>query len=122
MFQAIQTPIDRTVALKTLHLSHAGNKLMVAQFLFNEAKTLGKLQHPNVVQVIDYGRTASAGVAYLVMEFLRGETLSKRLKIAKPRRSAFRSYQSYSSGSRWRMPWRALTLTALFTAISSRTT
>jgi len=87
VFQAIQTPIDRTVALKTLHLSHAGNKLMVARFL-NEAKTLGKLQHPNVVQVIDYG-TTSAGVAYLVMEFLRGETLSKRLKVRSQRRSAF---------------------------------
>ncbi len=87
VFQAIQTPIERTVALKTLHLSHAGNKSMVARFL-NEAKTLGKLQHPNVVQVIDYG-TTSAGVAYLVMEFLRGETLSKRLKMRSQRRSSF---------------------------------
>lgn len=45
VFQAIQTPIDRTVALKTLHLSHAGNKLMVARFL-NEAKTLGSSSIP----------------------------------------------------------------------------
>lgn len=41
-----------------------------------------------MVQVIDYG-TTSAGVAYLVMEFLRGETLSKRLKVRSQRRSAF---------------------------------
>jgi serine/threonine protein kinase len=87
VFQAIQTPIERTVALKTLHLSHAGNKSMVTRFL-NEAKALGKLQHPNVVQVIDYG-TTSAGVAYLVMEFLRGETLSRRLQLLGQHRATF---------------------------------
>ena len=56
VFEAIQQPIERHVAVKTLHPSHARNERIVARFL-NEAKALGKLQHPSVVQVIDYGTT-----------------------------------------------------------------
>ena len=78
VFEAIQQPIERHVAVKTLHPSHARNERIVARFL-NEAKALGKLQHPSVVQVIDYGTTAE-GMAYLVMEFLKGESLARRLK------------------------------------------
>ncbi len=85
VFQAVQAPIERAVAVKTLHSSHARNEPMVARFL-NEAKALGKLQHPNVVQVIDYG-TSSDGTPYLVMEFLRGESLAKRLKTYNERRA-----------------------------------
>ena len=55
------------------------NEPMVALGSLIGAKALGKLQHPNVVQVIDYG-TSSDGTPYLVMEFLRGESLAKRLK------------------------------------------
>ena len=75
VFEAVQQPIDRSVAVKTLHPSHARNERIVARFL-NEAKALGKLQHPSVVQVIDYGTTPE-GIAYLAMEFLRGESLAQ---------------------------------------------
>lgn len=85
VFEAVQQPIDRSVAVKTLHPSHARNERIVARFL-NEAKALGKLQHPSVVQVIDYGTTAE-GIAYLAMEFLRGESLARRLKTLNERRA-----------------------------------
>lgn len=85
VFEAIQQPIERHVAVKTLHPSHARNERIVARFL-NEAKALGKLQHPSVVQVIDYG-TTTEGMAYLVMEFLKGESLARRLKTFNERRS-----------------------------------
>ena len=85
VFEAVQQPIDRSVAVKTLHPSHARNERIVARFL-NEAKALGKLQHPSVVQVIDYGTTPE-GIAYLAMEFLRGESLARRLKTLNERRA-----------------------------------
>lgn len=85
VFEAVQQPIDRSVAVKTLHPSHARNQRIVARFL-NEAKALGKLQHPSVVQVIDYGTTPE-GIAYLAMEFLRGESLARRLKTLNERRA-----------------------------------
>jgi serine/threonine protein kinase len=54
------------VALKTLHANHAKSKEFIARF-FNQAKVLSRLEHPSLVQVSDFGRTAD-GTAYLVME------------------------------------------------------
>lgn len=72
-----QEPLDRRVALKTLHPECARNQDTVARF-FNEAKVLSKLEHPSIVQVFDFGHTPD-GTAYLVMEYLRGESLAHRL-------------------------------------------
>ena len=44
-----------------------------------EAEIAAKLSHPNIVQIIDYN-TLPTGQPYLVMEFLRGESLHSRLK------------------------------------------
>jgi len=44
-----------------------------------EAEIAAKLSHPNIVQIIDYN-TLPTGQPYLVMEFLRGESLHARLK------------------------------------------
>ncbi len=47
----------------------------------NEARALGRLHHPNIVDVTDYGVDArSGGLPYLVMEYLQGKTLSEVLK------------------------------------------
>jgi CHASE2 domain-containing sensor protein len=46
----------------------------------NEARALGRLRHPNIVDVTDYGVDARSGLPYLVMEHLRGKTLSQILK------------------------------------------
>lgn len=78
VYEARQEPLDRRVALKTLHPEWARNDDAVARF-FNEAKVLTRLEHPSIVQVSDFGH-ASDGSAYLVMEYLRGETLAKRLR------------------------------------------
>lgn len=44
-----------------------------------EAEIAAKLSHPNIVQIIDYHALAT-GEPYLVMEFLRGESLHRRLR------------------------------------------
>jgi len=77
VYEARQDPLDRRVALKTLHPEYAGNKDAVARF-FNEAKVFSRLEHPCIVQVSDFGN-AEDGTAYLVMEYLRGQNLGRRL-------------------------------------------
>lgn len=78
VYEARQEPLDRRVALKTLHTEYARNEDAVARF-FNEAKVLTRLEHPSIVQVSDFGH-APDGTAYLVMEYLRGESLARRLR------------------------------------------
>ena len=46
---------------------------------FNEARAVNLIEHPGIVQVSDYGQ-APDGTAYLVMELLHGEPLSRRLR------------------------------------------
>jgi len=77
VYEARQEPLDRRVAVKTLHPEFARNQDAVARF-FNEAKILSKLEHPSIVQVSDFGQS-SDGITYLVMEYLRGESLRRRL-------------------------------------------
>ena len=77
VYEARQEPLERRVALKTLHPDAARNRDALARF-YNEAKVLSRLEHPSIVQVSDFGSTPD-GEAYLVMEFLRGESLEKRL-------------------------------------------
>ncbi len=64
---------QRFVALKCLRPEHACQADFVSMFL-DEAAIAGRVQHPHVCSVIDVGE--SQGVVYLVMEYLRGESLS----------------------------------------------
>lgn len=77
VYEARQEPLDRRVALKTLHAEFARNAEVVTRF-FNEAKVLSQLEHPSIVQASDFGHAAD-GTAYLVMEYLRGQSLGRRL-------------------------------------------
>ncbi|MFO0578453.1 MAG: serine/threonine-protein kinase [Polyangia bacterium] len=78
VYEARHETLERRVALKTLRPDYARNHEAVARF-FNEAKVLSRLEHPCIVQVSDFGQTED-DVLYLVMEFLRGEPLSRRLR------------------------------------------
>ena len=78
VYEARQEPLNRRVALKTLHAKCVAEPELVARF-FNEAKVLSSLEHPSIVQVSDFGHAAD-GTAYLVMEYLRGQSLGHRLR------------------------------------------
>ncbi len=78
VYEAIQEPIERRVAVKILHGRYA-QEPEIAQRFFNEARAVNIVDHPGIVQISDYGQLPS-GVAYLVMEFLKGDTLGQRLK------------------------------------------
>ncbi len=73
VFRAEHVNIKRKVALKTLHPTRQTEAMMRERFL-REAEVLGKLSHPNFVDVSDFG--VSRGFSYLVMELLSGRALS----------------------------------------------
>lgn len=79
VYRAIQHPIDRAVAVKLMRpdLDEAGRASFEERFL-REAAQLGRLQHPNIVTVHDFGRTP-VGECYIVMEMLEGSTLKEAL-------------------------------------------
>jgi serine/threonine-protein kinase len=78
VYEAIQEPIERRVAIKILHGRYAQEPEIAMRFL-NEARAVNIVEHPGIVQISDYGQLPS-GVAYLVMEYLKGDTLTQRLK------------------------------------------
>ncbi len=67
--------IDKAVAIKVLAPEMANNAEAVARFN-TEARAVDRIQHPNIVQVFDYGRLPD-GRYYIVMEFLNGRSLTE---------------------------------------------
>ena len=78
VYKAEHTGIGRAVAIKVLH-SRLGGSKEAAQRFQREALASGRLDHPNIVGVSDFGVTDD-GSLYLVMEALEGEPLGKRLE------------------------------------------
>jgi serine/threonine-protein kinase len=78
VYQCRHPQTGERVAVKTLHPNLALQPEVVARF-FNEAQAVRVVGHPGVVRVIDTGRFAD-GTAYMVMEYLEGETLSRLLQ------------------------------------------
>jgi serine/threonine-protein kinase len=72
VYTAMDERLERTVALKIIHPSQAGDPQFLDRFT-DEAKTIARLTHPNVVAVYDQG--THAGMPYLIMEYVRGRTL-----------------------------------------------
>ncbi len=75
VYRAEQTTLGRTVAVKIVHPHLAGEENAVARFI-TEARAASRLNHPNSVAVIDFGKTPD-GQLYLVMEYLRGKDLAR---------------------------------------------
>jgi len=78
VFEADQLVLGRTVAVKILRPELARDSRFNERF-HDEALAASRLNHPNTVSVIDYGQTED-GLLYLVMEFLRGPTLTHVLR------------------------------------------
>jgi serine/threonine-protein kinase len=78
VYRARDPIIDRVVALKTINLALTGAALasFEARF-FQEARSAGRLNHPNIVTIYDAGK--ADGVAYIAMEFLEGTSLREIL-------------------------------------------
>jgi serine/threonine-protein kinase len=76
VYLAEHTVLGRRAAIKILlpELSH--DRSVVARFL-NEARSASSIHHPAIVEIFDFGMSPERG-AYIVMEYLEGETLRAR--------------------------------------------
>jgi len=70
--------IGRKVAIKFVRRALAEEPTLYGRFLA-EARAANAIQHPNIVEVLDFGRLAD-GQPYIVMEYLPGESLAARLE------------------------------------------
>jgi serine/threonine protein kinase len=81
VYKAIHLGTNRTVALKVIMPQFMKNPEFVDRFRI-EARAAGRLRHPNIVNVTDFGFTQldSDAIAYLAMEYLNGYGLDEFLK------------------------------------------
>ncbi|GAA1966843.1 serine/threonine-protein kinase [Amycolatopsis minnesotensis] len=77
VWQANDTRLDRTVAVKVLKAELSGDAEFLHRFR-TEARTTASLNHPNIAAVHDYGETVAdeLSIAYLVMELVEGDPLA----------------------------------------------
>ena len=78
VYRAVQRSVGRYVAVKMLLPEHAASATGLSRFV-REANVIARLTHPNIVQLIDFGRDRQ-GNLMLVMELLEGEPLRTLLR------------------------------------------
>lgn len=76
VYLAYDAHLQREVAIKSLHLD--GRDETSQRMLLDEARTVGKLRHPNIVPIFDAGE--QDGDPYLVFEYVEGQTLAELLR------------------------------------------
>src|SRR5262249_5524220 len=77
VYGARDTRLNRTVAIKVLP-RHLSKRPDLRHRFEREARAIANLNHPQICALYDIGR--EDGIDFLVMEYLEGQTLSKRLK------------------------------------------
>ncbi|MGP3975188.1 Stk1 family PASTA domain-containing Ser/Thr kinase [Streptomyces sp. 8N114] len=77
VYRAMDTRLDRVLALKVMHTSLSADDTFVTRFI-REAKSAARLAHPNVVGVFDQGTDGT--YVYLAMEYVEGCTLRDVLR------------------------------------------
>jgi serine/threonine-protein kinase len=77
VYRATHVVLEHEYAIKVLFGEMAGNRTLAERFK-REAQAVSKMRHPNIVSVVDFGATA-AGLTFLTMELLRGESLAQTL-------------------------------------------
>ncbi len=81
VYKAHHVMMDRVVALKVIAPEFASNERAVARFQ-REMRLVGRLDHENVVRAFDADQ--SGGMLFIVMEYVRGQSLGERLKRGGP--------------------------------------
>lgn len=82
IFKAEQTALGKTVVIKVLHRHLLGDPELIQRF-HREARAASRLNHPNCVQIMDFG-TLDDGALYIAMEFIQGIDLATLLERSHP--------------------------------------
>src|SRR5688500_17552106 len=78
VYRAQHSVLERAVAVKLLRSDLSTNQELVSRFV-NEARAASAIRHPGIIDVLDFGHSED-GRAYLVMEFLEGQSLAHRIE------------------------------------------
>jgi serine/threonine protein kinase len=78
VYRAVQVQEPRDVAIKVMHPHLTGDSTFVGRFR-REAKAASQIQHPNTVQILDFG--VDERVLYIAMELLAGQDLFETLVV-----------------------------------------
>ncbi len=73
VYRGHQLTLKRDVAIKVLHTALASNEQLIKRFE-REAQSTGRLEHPNIVQVLEFGREGN-DLLFIVMQLLEGGEL-----------------------------------------------
>ncbi len=76
VYRAHHIALDKSVAVKLLAPWLAADPDFVERF-FREARSAAKLEHPNIVQVLDVG--SEHGHYFMIMQYVEGETLEMKI-------------------------------------------
>src|ERR1700691_2344521 len=81
VYKARDPKIDRFVAVKTISLSgqNPAEEREYRERFFHEAQAAGRLLHPGIVTIFDTGEDPETRVAFIVMEFIAGQSLDRLL-------------------------------------------
>ncbi|HJU43687.1 MAG TPA: protein kinase [Vicinamibacterales bacterium] len=107
VYKARDTRLDRTVAIKVLP-AHASANPELKQRFEREAQAIANLKHPNICVLHDIGR--EDGTAFIVMEYLEGETLADRIARQRVRSGSSAASHSAAPKSETAISGRALKL------------
>ncbi|MHC5080611.1 MAG: serine/threonine protein kinase, partial [Planctomycetota bacterium] len=88
VYKAVQLSLNRPVALKVLPPNISFDAQYINRFE-REARMLGSLSHPNIVQIFDMGKDPG-GLYYIVMEFVEGGSIGEKLEEPLPEDVALR--------------------------------
>lgn len=78
VFRGVQLALGRPVAIKILHPALTRD-VQIAKRFEREAQSVARLEHPNIVGVVEFGTTADRGYKFIVMQLLEGTELHNLL-------------------------------------------
>ena len=78
VYLGTQLMVDRNVAIKLLHTGLSGHDRIKQRFEV-EAKAIGRMNHPNCITLYDFGISAELDAFYMVMEYLDGTPMHRRV-------------------------------------------
>ncbi len=83
VFEAVDTLIERSVAIKTFHFDTLpDDEVQISELFLREARSAGRLSHPHIVTIFDAGE--AEGFSFIVMELLPGRSLRQVLEAPEP--------------------------------------